>query len=303
MRTLTGPLAAALLLFTSISFAAPTDETYTLQIHRPRRAQDTYDVHNTILRVASGTSASAYHPELSSLNGRMFGDLTGRVQVDQVDKQGQEVAVTLTIHHFLRSNGKDMIKPGTIIHILRKADSVEFNGDKGAQVPDEARILLEYIYPHLNPSQVTQDQALGSTKPVKPGDSWEFNKEVAAKWLAGEGLTVKPKDLKGKVTFNGPDTSGAAKGIRVSTTLSADNVTLENPFKKLIIEFAEMQFKLSTLLSTDPVALPLVTERVLEHTMHVSSTTGTFKVEIKTQIVHKRVITPVAKVSAAGNPG
>jgi hypothetical protein len=214
-------IAAGLMLAVLAGAAAgDAEDRYPIKLHRAEKLGNVYEIHFTYDMMATYTAASPTQDAVTK-NVPKRVDLTGKLEMQGVDGKGNPAVLKLTVKRMTRGDGRDMIRPGSVIKLARGVKLEVISCNTGP-VPDAAMEMIGRFIPAYGTSGKTADDEFGSETPRKVGESWEMNRDATAQELFGDGIDVDPAQLRGKTTLNGV----GDEGLRVTTTVTIPNMTL-----------------------------------------------------------------------------
>jgi len=232
------PLTTSCLLLSLAAAAAGADDAYAIQVRRPARVGDQFDVHlifeetrsqrvapvgatlpaalpaalavsmtstapaTSIPRAATApaTTAAASAPITHAIKA----DLTCRVEVTDVNYRG-DISLSITVGRFTAlPEGKELAPPGKVIGV--QSDGLDVSlALHGGTLSDEARTVLR----HVHPLEYQLDElSFGSRVPRRAGESWAVNADSVAQMDSNVQFKVDPASVKGQVTLVGAEKAG-----------------------------------------------------------------------------------------------
>jgi len=261
---LTSRLAFMATLLISATIAAAADESYPFKIARPFKAGDAYDLDMIIDN--SRTSVITRQGAAKETTTEAFkGDITGRVDVAEVDARGNEKVFSLTVKKFTGGpEGKELVESGKIIDVKRTDQKVDYTMRGGASVSTEIQDILGQFCERLNNSPVTDDEVFGSATPHKAGESWPVDAALAAQQATGSGVQIDPKKIAGQTTFKGVEMVAGTPALRLATTMNMTDAKPTGMPDTYTFDTCEVKSMTTSLLSTDITVPPLEREMNLE---------------------------------------
>jgi hypothetical protein len=274
------------------SIAAGADPTYVVKLHRAEVVGQIYDVHDVFENTSVCTVVSPEgEPQTKTVTIRA--DLTGRVNVLAVDEKGDASLLNLTVKRLVRADGRDMMRPGTVIKLSRD-DKTKVVSSSTGPVPDAAMVVVGRFFPSQGTSGKTVDDVYGSSKARKVGESWGIDTDAAGQKLFGEGLGLDPTQLKGRTVLKGVETVNDTPAFRVITSMTLPNLTLPDAVPPQVkMDQCYGTIEMNSLLPVDEKVLPIETKSILEDTITGHRTDTLVGVEIKIREVDTEQITPV----------
>ncbi len=252
--------------------ARAADDSYAIKLHRPNKVGDHYDTH-IVVEESQTQSVDSGGPAPRVQTKSSGADLTGRVEVTEIDKNGDEVGMVLTVKKLADAQGKELLESGKEIVVKRSAADVTFTAAEG-EISDDARALLRLMFSSNNPDGPTDDDIFGSKAPHQAGDQWNIDADRAAKSLSESGTKVDVADLRGKVTLKGVENVNGVAMLRVTGEVDADNVKPPPPGPGIVTTSCSVQMHFTGLYPTD-TALPTYERQVQMDMQKHDIVTGT----------------------------
>jgi len=276
------------------SVARAGDQVYAIKLHRPDVVGAVYDVHDVFDNKTVTTIVSPEgEPKITTVVTRV--DLTGQLKVLAVDEKGDASLFDLTVKRLVRADGRDMIRPGTVIQFSRDDKTHVVSSSKGP-VPDAAMFVLGRFFPDRGTSDKTVDDMFGSSKARKVGESWGIDADAAGEMLFGEGFGLDPTLLKGSSTLKGLETANGVQALRVITSMTLPNLTLPGAVPPRIkMDRCDGTLEISSLLPLNEKLSPPETKRIMDDTIVGHNTQTLMAVEIKIREADTEQMTPIVE--------
>ncbi|QOV89866.1 hypothetical protein [Humisphaera borealis] len=183
---------------------ADAAQKYDIKLARPSKVGDKFRleaVGATRKRLVAVANGEEQKPQDELLGV----SVDGVVKVLEVNKDGVETRLSLTIETCIASVGKQqlpLLPAGTVVVVSwdKAKKSVWFTMD-GQALPDDVGDLLELAVSVSDPEGATDDAIFGTNEKRQVGDSWPIDAAVAAKEFGRMGMKIKEEDLFGQTTL------------------------------------------------------------------------------------------------------
>jgi hypothetical protein len=186
--------AASVLLLSSMACA----QEYKIKITRPAKAGDQYTTsvtasfkNDAVITLAGGAPPQKNNQDFTA-------DLQGVVTVDEVsDKNSMPKKLSCKVDHFTK-DGKDLYPAGAVIVAERKDGKAVYSVDGKPVAPQDIEMFVSMLDVPNPDKGVTDDQATGTDKPQKVGDTWAIDPDAVAKQSSEDGMKIDAADVKGE---------------------------------------------------------------------------------------------------------
>jgi hypothetical protein len=241
------------LLFTLTFLAMPlvAQESYEVRMHRPVKKGERFKLDAKVaVDVYTKTILNADDIEETKVLAAC--KLTGDLTILDITAKGlaKELRLKLTTAECIADGeAADFFKKGDVIYLRHgEPDSVvQVNG----QEPDseQGELIDTFLYVQGDENS-TDDELLGTSSKVKPGDSWAMNKEAMLKDWIREGFEgLKAEDIKGKTTLTEITKLEGEPAVRLNGEFTIENTGLQMP--SFPEEIRAKKFKLTINDETD----------------------------------------------------
>jgi hypothetical protein len=292
LKTRASVLAFAIVVLGAATFAA--DDAQPVRFDRAIRPNEAYDIHCLVEEsnsISGGRTDDAPKTTNESTKMELFGRISGATQGPDGNIEQCTIAITK-----LTKDGRDQIRPGTIVKIKIVDKRVKWESSDVRAVPDNAKPVLMRLFPAFIASGKNDNDALGSIEPRKTGDSWKVNPEAMAKCLESARLTVQPFNIQGTVEL---DSTDAVKGQHIVANVTFKDFTADTLPKGIFMQESKAKSKFVMQLPPNPKAPPLEVESIMDATAQVANLHSTAKATLQMHAHHLYTMTPVAPTSEA----
>lgn len=230
-----------------LSSAGAADD-YQIKINRPEKVGAKYELNGTTHKKESSTVKMG-DKVIQSRDKNVKATLTGTVEVLKVDKDGLAVKKKLTVTSFKDAEGTELLKKGTVVF----AETVEGKGQyrlaDGSKLESRVRGVIGDLFDTQSKSAADIEQALGTDKRRKIGESWPVKTESLAK-----SLHVDPKAIKGTATLEKTADVNGEKCLLFSAKMIISDFPGKEDLKKQMLEVKSVKFNMtvSGYLPIDP---------------------------------------------------
>lgn len=274
-------------------------DTIPIQLHRPFKPGESYDVHFIFEKRTLLTPLAT--PVKAEPSGKLFQiDLTCRISNVTLDDKGFCQKFTLAIAHLL-DKGNDSIRPGTILNVaLVAGENPDFSGTPKSALPDNARPLLNYVLNAYFPGHQKLDAALGASQPQAIDAEWKTDSTVIAPFLT-EDLTFsfKPFNVKGASKITIAKDSAGTSIRRFTATVNCNDFAPPEADKLVLIEKSGGTYQYTATLPADPAAPLPEEERLFDSSTNYTTPDSRVRVN---RTFHRSLKTTVAVVKRTGVP-
>ena len=201
-------------------------EGYPIKFWRADVVGNTYEIHDSYDMGMTETAASPTHDPVTKKVTKHV-DFTGRMTVKAVNEKGQATEVVLKVIRMVRADGRDMIRPGSMIRMTVGPENHVEECSTGP-VPDAAMEMINRFIPARGTSDKTIEDIFGSRKPRRANETWGIDSQAASEFFAGFGITASAEEISGKTTVNGL----RVDGLMVTTQITVPNYTLSAAMPK-----------------------------------------------------------------------
>jgi hypothetical protein len=217
--------AASVLLFSTFTDA----QEYKIKISRPAKVGDQYTTsvtasfkNDAVITLLGGAPPQNRNQEFTA-------ELQGLVTVDEVgDKNSAPKKLTCKVDHFTK-DGKDLYPAGAVIVAERKDGKPSYTVD-GKAVAQQYVEMFSAMMDIPNPDKsVTEDQAIGTDKPQKVGDTWPIDPDAVAKDCSEDGMKTDAADVKGEGKLLKAKKLNGNPVLVISAHVNIDKFSLEIP--------------------------------------------------------------------------
>jgi hypothetical protein len=241
--------------------------TYTVHLTRPARVGDRYNYVADATVVQSMTAqVSGRERPLRPTNISLH--LGAVEQVLAVNARGEPSKATYTVTRCTKREGKletPFLLPGRVLTVTagRWKSSVE-SDEQRLTVREE--IALRAVVSLPNTNDVSLDDAFGTARPRRAGESWAVNADALARLVSRQGVRVKKEDVSGTVKLKAlQDVGGVRHALVVgSATIRqwCPDPTYLPQGSKFVSGSAELKF--TKLVPVDAAAGPCLTDTFSE---------------------------------------
>jgi len=193
----TSLLAIAFTTFLSVGVFA---QDYQIQIHRPMKVGEQYQVQVSGTQSESMTVTSNGNP-VKDKREDFTVDYKSVEKVDEVDSIGRETKTTSTIEKLVKTEGgvaKELLPKGTVV-VSSLSGRNQIHEVGGQPVDAETAKVLSLVI-SLGKGGPSDDAAFGTKDRKKAGESWEPNVPAIMEAL-GESFGGKMENVKSKGTL------------------------------------------------------------------------------------------------------
>ncbi|MGN6367122.1 MAG: hypothetical protein ACTHN5_02565 [Phycisphaerae bacterium] len=244
MRMKSGMLA--LMLWAGVA-RAEEGGGYPILFERASAVGNVYEIHDVYDLALTQTVASPTHDPVETKTTKHV-DFTAQVKVKEVSERGEVTDMVLKVNRMVRADGRDMIRPGSVIRMKTGTENHVEECSTGP-VPDAAMAMINRFIPPRGTSGKTMDDLFGSKVPRRMNDTWGIDREAASERLAGQGIAVNAEEISGKTTVNGL----RVDGLMVTTEMTVPNMTLPIPMPREVkLDLCSVKGVARYLLPVDP---------------------------------------------------
>jgi hypothetical protein len=205
-----------------LTFSLHAEESYEVRLHRPVKVGEKYNLAAKVgVKVTTRMTMNADDVKEETLVAGC--QLLGELKVLATTPKGMLKELRLKIREaesFQDGVKADLFKAGDVILVRhdRPHAAIEVNGE--APTPTQQEIIDGFLYVHGDAS-ATDDELVGTSKKVKPGETWAMNREaVTADWLRDGFEGLKPEHI-----------SGSTKLVKIQHLNERPGMSLEGEFK------------------------------------------------------------------------
>jgi hypothetical protein len=187
-------------------------QDYEIQFDRARKPGDRYEFHATQTKreVTTITKEGKVQRETDR---EVTSDFKGVVTVEQVDRQGKPLKLSIVVESFTVSDQGKPLGKGDVLTAETIDDETRFTLD-GKEVDPKLKGLLAELVKTKTSKSHADDQVFGSKERRRVGESWKINHEAAAKEMG-----MKPEVVSGSVKLEGVETHGGRECLKLAGTL------------------------------------------------------------------------------------
>ena len=196
--------------------AAGDGRAYAIRLTRPVSVGDTYRYvcDATVLQTMSA-NLSGWDKTLKPESLTLHFEATERVLA--VSPRGEPTRADYSVEKCVARDGKReriLLDRGRVITVEAGRWKPSFRLDRGVLTLHQ-EMALRGVITMPNLKEVSLDDAFGTTKPQKVGDSWPVNPEALAKWVAVEGVQIDSQRVSGNVKLKGVEVVGGVQCLVV----------------------------------------------------------------------------------------
>ena len=182
--------------------ASTTGPAYAIKLTRPVRVGDRYRfVADATVLLTMSANVSGSERTLKPSNVSIHFEAVEHVLA--VNGRGEPSKATYTITKCTKREGRHeavFLPPGRVLTVEAGKFKSRIQSDAaGLSIQDEINLRAIVSLPSLK--DVSLDDAFGTPKPRRPGDSWPVNAEAMARLISRQGVAVKKQDVSGSVTL------------------------------------------------------------------------------------------------------
>jgi hypothetical protein len=304
-------LLACLFVGTLSLGAHAADEPLPIKVRRPVRGGDSFNVHmvfeqtrrETALPPATSAASPAVMPAAPAsapapLERVLKADLTCRVDVLDVDRQGHTSA-WVTVSRFLSLiDNREIVPAGKIIGILNDDMDMYVALRGGGELSPNARAVIPHLYPL---GYQLDETSFGSKSARRAGESWSVDPVSVAQMDSNAIFQIDPETVQGKVTLVGPEKAGNTAGLRLNITLKHCGRDRVPRIVGDTINHQDLAMQIDVLFPLEPALPPLESQIVTDTTATLTRRTDggnqakETRVELHTHTVARQTIAPIPK--------
>jgi hypothetical protein len=277
------------------SAAAPASNAtaYKIKLDRPSAKGDTYDVRHELTITGTAIMTMDGEPPDND-NHNLKAVLEASCVVNEVDKRGQEMGVTLTIKKFTTGDGKIEMPAGKVIEVKRGEKEAKFTPPEGLALSEDADEVLHAIFQPVI-ANVSDDDLIDTKNPHKVGERWPINADIMAKEALSHDMQVDAKNVTGTSVIKAVDKVNGTEAIRLVTDMKVTGGRPKDIPDDIAISQSELTFHLETVLPTDEKQQPLETTQTMEVHMKMVMPTEHITQEITERMSDHATVTPSKK--------
>jgi hypothetical protein len=246
---------AASLLFT---FSVCAEESYEVRLHRPVKTGEHYKLAAKVgVNMTTRTTINADDVDEETLVAAC--KVAGDLKVVAATPKGllKELRFKIGEVECLEAGARaEFFKKGDVIHVKhdRPHALIEVNDEPASSTQEE--IIDGFLYVHGDES-ATDDELVGTSKKVKPGEAWALNREaVIADWIRDGFEGIKVEHVSGSTKLVKLEHLNNQPGMSLEGEFKIENSGMQVPNmpKELRAKLFKMEIKDQTELPLDPAA-------------------------------------------------
>ena len=241
--------------------AGPADRAYAVRLSRPMKVGQKFSwvanatAVNSVSGVVSGQGRSAMPSSVSV-------HLDGVVRVLAVNRDGEPTALQCAVQECYARSGKErrtVVAAGKVITAEAGRWKTKLTPESGTLTIDED-VLLRTVLSLPRLDDVSDDEAYGTGKRVKVGESWAVKPDEVLRSWAAAGYKLKKANVSGKIRLKSVENVDGVECIRVTGRAKIEHFlppALDLP-DGVKIEDATVEYKFTRLATADPAGPVLV---------------------------------------------
>lgn len=179
------------------------EELYQILFHRHSKVGSKQEVEMK-LSIKDETDVLSEGVALNSTKTETKVKMVASIEVLGLDKlkRGNKIRIVIDDFSFETSTDSEVQHPfskGAEI-LIEFEDGKTVMSQGGNRISGNQQSMLGLLI-QLPTAEIDHDMVFGTDEKKKVGDSWPVNAEMSAKLYQSQGLSVDPKSIKGKVTF------------------------------------------------------------------------------------------------------
>lgn len=202
--------AAALLAITpttgpALAMQDAPAEGYRLVIERPAAGGDRHQVQTSVHHVMS-VGQTLNGQELGEDKTDIQAELTGIVEVLEVDDDGQVKSIAITVQDYEGTLNQVTVPVDTEARVLLRVVDGEVVGsyENAGKLSPEAVQVMDKLFAFTlstDESSENEDEWFYLDQPRQPGQSWAGNDELIAESLSNDEIVVTPEQIDSEFGF------------------------------------------------------------------------------------------------------
>lgn len=234
---------------------APAAKAYAIKLSRPMKVGQKFSwvadatAVNSVSGMVSGQARSAV-PESVSVH------LNGVVRVLAVNRDGEPTVLQCTVQECYARTGRErktVVAPGKVITAEAGKWKTKLSPESGTLTIEED-ILLRTVLSLPRLDDVSDDEAYGTGKRVKAGESWAVKADEVLRSWAAAGYKLKKNNVSGNVRLKSVENVEGVECIRVTGRAKIEHFlppALDLP-EGVKIDDATVEYKFTKLATADP---------------------------------------------------